>query len=207
MRFRTAAAAALIVVVTGACGGGGDKHQAASDGGNAASETTSTTAAPGTATSTPSSGLQAPGAPGGAGSTPTTAASGSAASTGGAASSNDITKVGNPEDFPVPLSIEELRPCVRPGQPQTVVLRSERETHVGYDSVYSDGQNSMSAGNNYYGGSNSGETGPGTEWRDTFVVKVGAPAGEVRVNAIAANKRGVGRATTTFRVADASGNC
>lgn len=207
MRFRTAAAAALIVVMTGACGGGGDKQQAAgADDKAASSDTTSTTAA-GTATAAPKSGPNTPGVPGAKSSTSPTTAPGSQASNPTADPHNDITKVGNPEDFPIPLTIEALRPCVRPGEPQTVVLRSEPDTYVGYDSVYSDGQNSMSAGDNYYGGSNSGETGPGTEWRDTFVVKVGAPAGEVRMNAVAANLRGIGRATNTFRVADASGKC
>lgn len=206
MRLRTAAAVIVLMVAGGACGGGGGDKQQASDGGPVGSDTTSTTAPSGTATTAHPSDKQAASTPGAGGSTPTTAASGSGG-TAPAGQSNDITQVGRPEDFPVPMTVETLRPCVRPGEPQTVVLRSEPETQVGYDSVYSDGQNSMSGGKDYYGGSNGGETGPGTEWRDTFVVKVGAPAGEVRVNAVAANKRGAGRATTTFRVADASGNC
>lgn len=206
MRFRTAAAATIVVALLGACGGG-DKKQAASEEGLAAGEMTSTTTVSGSATTVPPSGSQSSGAPGAAGATPTTAAPGSGGTATSAPPNNDITKQGNPEDFPVPLTVSAVKPCVRAGEPQTVAFRTEPRTYIGYDSVYSDGQNSMSAGKDYYGGSNRGETGEEGTWQDTFLIRANAPAGEVRVNAVAANGRGAGRATTTFRVADASGKC
>ena len=195
---RIAVAVIGIVLTAGACGGAaGDSAKRQADGAAPGPD------AGGDGSGGPSSPSGAPGGDAAAGATP---GPGGAGDPGAAGSPSTTVAPGDdPKPATIPLAVEFVTACVRPGTTQTIVLRSEPNTDVGYDATYSDGKTGWAS--DHHGGSNKGLTGPTGEFRDTFLVKLSAPPGVVKVGAIAGNGRGYAHTSAEFTVADATGTC
>lgn len=200
------AACAVVALLAAGCGGSG--------GTDRAKESSSTSSAP-------------PSGDDGAGrgnddAAPTPAPTGPAATTpgnndGDDGADEDASASGNSGDPAAPgtygeyaevaISAELAEECVRPGQSQTITIRTEPDTKVAYHTAYADGKNDFA--DDYPGGANRGETDGRGLWTDTWVVKPTAAPGQARVDVIAVQPEGAssGSTQTTFVVATLSGSC
>lgn len=196
-RLASLAAAGLLI---GACGGGGggDNGKAAEN----ASADGSTTTSPATAQAGGDPTTGSPGAPGGP--TVTTGAPGSAPATG--------STPGNPPDGgetpkpPLPMEVELEKDCVKPGGTQTVTVRTEPESPVGYSAEYADGKTAMDAG--YYGGVDAGKTDGKGVYKATWTIAPNAPPGEVKVRVFATHPAYTfSERVATFELSTLTGKC
>lgn len=95
--------------------------------------------------------------------------------------------------------------CVRPGQTQTTTIRTDPGNGIAYHAIYSDGKTGFDA--DYYGGNNGGQADKTGVWRDSWVVKPGAPPGHVRVDVVAQSASDNGYQEAGFEIAGADGTC
>ena len=88
----------------------------------------------------------------------------------------------------------------------TVKVGTSARTAVGYNTVYSDGNNSRQA--NYYGGNKGGVILDGSGvYKDTFVLSPAAAPGVAQVVVAATTKSNGNMLRSSFVVADAAGHC
>ena len=207
MRRSLAVAALGVTVLVGACGGGpgAAKKTALQTAAAPAAPATTVSAAPAARTAAPS-----------AKSTPTTGATRPPVTTARKAASAAAEASPQPapaelnnqvgDKPPLPMSAHLSSACVRPGEAQSIVITTLADSAVGYDAVYADGKNGMSAG--YYGGNKGGRTDANGGYQDTWTIAPGAPAGPTRVDVAGANANGeIGQISVAFAVADLQGKC
>ena len=143
MSFEKRAAIGLvaIAVVTAACGGGGSKktHLAKAASHSDSTTTTSTVAGAGNAASAAAQAANIPNAANGSASKPGVAA---APGAGATTTTQPLPHLGN-----LPVQVSWAQPCIKPGTAQTITVKvgTKERTAVGYNTVYSDGNNSRQA--------------------------------------------------------------
>lgn len=197
----------VMALAVGACGGSEAKDTSldnAASGGKA----TSTTQASGSGSGSGSEAGSKPSTGSAQGSSKSTkSTTTTVAGKGGTTSTTewDVEKTKTLE-----ISAELKESCVRPGGSQTITIRSERGSGVGYDAVYADGKGGAMEG--HYGGNKGGQVDKDGTFTDTWVVAPHAPAGRVTVNVLGA-KAGGGKPmehneiVVYFTVSDALGRC
>lgn len=189
-------AVATMVLAVSACGG--SKAEDASGNPASGGGVTSTTAAPDSGQSSkPSDGVSKQPSK----STTTTTLGGT-----GTAPTQIPPTGGDKPLPPLPMTAELKESCVRPGGKQTITIRTEPESGVGYDAIYSDGKGGAMEG--HYGGNKGGQVDEDGTFTDTWVVAPNAPAGQVKVNVLG-GKMGYehAEAYAYFSVADLTGKC
>lgn len=96
--------------------------------------------------------------------------------------------------------------CVRPGGTQSITITTRPQAGVGFDTVYADGRGGAMEG--HHGGNLGGQTDDKGTWAHTWVVAPTAPAGQARVNVVAAHiDWGTTQKSLFFDVAGAGGTC
>lgn len=105
-----------------------------------------------------------------------------------------------------PVDARFASACVKPGDAQTITVRTTPGSAVVYHAVYSDGKHAGDP--DYYGGNHGGAANDSGVWSDTWVVGAGAPPGTVLVDVIAGRpQEEAGSVQGSFEVADAQGQC
>lgn len=197
VRGRTVAAvAAVLALAAGACG---DSDDPKIEERSSESTTTTTTVSGknGAPNGAPSDGA-------GGGSTGTTAPGATAPAAPGGGAGGSTTTTQPPPKVHMQASLKFS--CVRPGTVQTLVVQTEPNTFIGYQTVYADGNNPMGPG--YYGGSGSGRAGSQGGFEETWTVAANAARGEAKVDVRAlGDGKSPNQAMLTFKVSDASGSC
>lgn len=169
------AIAIFLLVGFAACGGGKSDGSAATgsegDAGGAAGSTSSS--------SVPIDGAPTPGGNGAPGAPPSVGGSGSPAP----APSTTGDRGSSAAPLPLPLEATLQFACLKPGDRQTVDVRTARGAAIAYDSRYSDGKTGISEG--FYGGNKGGHASEEGTWSDTWVIAPQAPPGDVQVTIVA----------------------
>lgn len=195
---------ALMGVLTSACGGsskaGPSEPTAQEAAGQGSSTTTSTSAAPKKAGGDKSSKATT---------TTTTTAPGKAATE---KAGEDAPRLKPPDTLPpdgsarIDIRAEMAKPCVKPGETQTITIHAPAGSGVVYNTYYADGKHGLSK--EYYGGNNGGNTDENGTYSDSWVLAPGAAPGEAVVVVLGAQgNSGRGETRASFRVAEVSGSC
>lgn len=193
--------AVVLLLAAAGCGGdskaqdasGADKSGA--DAGAAGSTSTTEAGAAGADNKAKAAGK---GGKGSGSSTTTTTAPGSSGSI--------TTLPEEEEEKTMPISAELAETCVRPGGSQSITIKAEPASGVGFDSVYSDGKSGMMEG--FYGGNAGGFSDEEGTFVATWVVGANAPEGPVIVRVLGTHvDAGFGETRAYFAVSNALGTC